>query len=250
MGKHRFFLPSENFVDGRAYFPVNLQSQIKRVLRLKPGDEIEVLDGSGRCFQAGLQNLEDGSLVAKLGPQTTMQNEPVFQLTLNTPLTNRDKFEWILQKGTEIGVRCFQPIICSRSLVQSSKDFVKKSRRWLEIIREAAEQSGRSIIPEINPPLSFEKALHQALSNRQNVLVALIDQHLPDLKSALQKCESEASGLHLFSGPEGGFHPSEIALMQSTGAIAFQLGKRILRMETAAIVSASLILYEMGEMSA
>ena len=230
-----------------AFFPAALQSQLSRVLRLSEGDVIEVLDGSGLVYQAELGALTNGQLAARLLSQAPSSNEPHTLLTLHIALTQREKFEWILQKGTEVGISAFQPFIAARSLVQQEKIPIKKMVRWKEILREAAEQSHRGLIPEIDDPVPFEQSLCKALSSQQFVMAACVGDTFPDLKTILKTVEGAKNHFHLFIGPEGGFNSKEMSLMIKEGVKPFNLGRRILRMETAAIVASALILFQSGD---
>lgn len=247
MSIHRFFLPVENFSGGKATLPPSIQSQLTRVLRHKEGDLVELMDGSGMVYRAEITTLADGKLGATLISSYLSTNEARLQLTLHIPLTQREKFEWILQKGTEIGVYSFQPYTSLRSLVHSKQISAAKMTRWQEIVREAAEQSGRAILPFIHQPVSLEKNLHQITQYNQPVFAGLVDCDLTDLRSAIMRYNRLTDGVHLITGPEGGFDNMEVTLMKTSGVIPFQLGRRVLRMETAAIVASSLILYESGD---
>jgi len=173
--------------------------------------------------------------------------EPIVRLTLYFGLTQREKVEWILQKGTEVGVSAFQPYISRRTLVQQAGSAEKHQLRWKAILREATEQSGRGRIAELYPPRTFKDALKDATDYCDLVTAAWEDETVQDLKAALGGSNPVSIGL--FCGPEGGFDPAEIDLMRTTEVQFFSLGKRILRMETAAILAPALMLYELGEMS-
>jgi len=247
MSIHRFFVPIENFSGDKVTLPPAVQSQLRRVLRHKEGDQVELMDGSGMVYRAELVAIADGKLEASLISSFLSTNEARLQLTLHIPLTQREKFEWILQKGTEIGVYSFQPYTSLRSLVQSKQISAAKLTRWQEIVREAAEQSGRAILPFIHQPVSFERNIQQITQYNQPVFAGLVDCDLPDLRSAIKRYIRLTDGVHLITGPEGGFEDMEVTLMKTSGVIPFQLGKRVLRMETAAIVASSLILYESND---
>jgi 16S rRNA (uracil1498-N3)-methyltransferase len=246
MTKQRFFIPVENISQGRVIFPPALQSQLSRVLRFKSGAEVEVLDNQGAVFQVRLNYTQSGSWVGEILSSAQAVAEPRVRLALLFGLTQRDKVEWILQKGTEIGVSAFHPFISRRTLSQKSQDNVKRAARWQAILREAAEQSGRGRIPELVPPQNFKQALSVAARDFDLTLAAWEEEAGQDLKN-LPSLKKSAS-IALFCGPEGGFDPLEIALMADSGVQFFTLGRRVLRMETAAILAPALVLYELGEM--
>ncbi|MDP2966537.1 MAG: RsmE family RNA methyltransferase [Pelolinea sp.] len=246
MTAHRFFIPPGNFKEGWVSFPADLQSQISRVLRLKVGDEVEVLDNQGNGYQVQLERDGAGSWIGKIILASTVDTEPRVRLSLYFGLTQRDKVEWILQKGTEVGVAAFHPFISRRTLVQQPDSADKHRARWEAILREAAEQSGRGRIPQLFQPVKLKGSIKDAVGAHDLAIAAWEDEAKQDIKAALGA--QKLSSIGLFCGPEGGFDPAEIDLMRTAAVKFFSLGKRILRMETAAILAPALALYELGEM--
>ena len=228
-------------------FPKDLQAQISRVLRLKAGDEVEVLDNQGKAFLVKLARGLDQTLSGEILSSRSVDTEPLVQLTLYFGLTQREKVEWILQKGTEVGVSAFQPYISRRTLAQQAGSAEKHVVRWQAILREASEQSGRGRIPELFPVLKFKEVIKASTASCDLVIAAWEDEKVQNLKTVLGG--SRPASIGLFCGPEGGFDPAEIDLMRTAGVQFFSLGKRILRMETAAVLAPALVLYELGEMS-
>ena len=246
MTTHRFFIPPENFKEGRVSFPAELQSQISRVLRLKAGDEVEALDNQGNGCQVRLEQDPEGGWFGKIISTGRVDSDPRVRVTLYFGLTQRDKVEWILQKGTEVGVAAFQPFISRRTLAQQPVSADRHRARWEAILREAAEQSGRGRIPQLFQPVKLKDAVREAIGAHDLAIAAWEDEAKQDIKAALGA--QKLSFIGLFCGPEGGFDPAEIDLMRTAGVKFFSLGKRILRMETAAILAPALALYELGEM--
>jgi 16S rRNA (uracil1498-N3)-methyltransferase len=169
-------------------------------------------------------------------------------------LLPRDKFEFVLQKCTEVGVSRFVPVITQRALVRETAIKPEKLDRWQRIITEAAEQSHRGRIPDLLPPVSFEKAM-QELSSFEKCLIACEIVKMPNgkqgesIRVALRIEDKNIPGtIAVLIGPEGGFTEDEVHHACSVGAVPVGLGPRILRTETAAIVAATLILYELGQM--
>jgi 16S rRNA (uracil1498-N3)-methyltransferase len=156
----------------------------------------------------------------------------------------RDKFELVLQKGTEIGVSRFVPLVTQRSLVQDVDIKANKQARWHKIITEAAEQSRRGCIPQLHPP----QTLAQALADHppQPGLIAWEEENTLTLREALLD-EERPSHISLFIGPEGGFAAEEVEAAKAAGIQAIPLGKRILRAETAALVASALVLHHFDE---
>lgn len=245
---HRFFLPASSFSATEVHFPESVSRQIVQVLRLKVETEVTVLDGSGQEYAVRLTSVDAHLCVGVIESNQPCLNEPETQIDLYLCLTQREKFEWILQKCTELGVSRFVPVISSRSLVQEEKDFVKKLERWQKIIQEAAEQSHRARVPGIVPPLHFREALQQAAAEGGCRLIPWEEEHSLSLHAALQRYPQEHYAVLI--GPEGGFSPEEVGLAQAAGFLSVTLGPRILRMETAAMAAVALILYDQGEMDA
>ena len=247
MTRHRFFIPPKNIIKEQVNIPADLQAQISRVLRLKSGDEVEVLDNQGNAYLVTLAQNSDKSWFGEVISSRTLNSEPRVRLTLFFGLTQREKVEWILQKGTEIGVSAFQPFISRRTLAQQPDSADKHRVRWEAILREAAEQSGRGRIPKLFPPTKLKDALKNTTALFDLKIAAWEDETIMDLKAALGN--KKITSIGLFCGPEGGFDPAEIELMRIAGVNFFSLGRRILRMETAAILAPALVLYELGEMA-
>ena len=247
MGIQRFFIADEYIQGERAALPAHVQEQMRRVLRLKDGDRVIVLDSRGMEYLLNLQQDSEGNYSGVILSTQENTTEPRTRLTLYIALTQREKFEWVLQKGTETGVAVFQPLICERSLVQDNKGFSKKQTRWEKILREAAEQCGRGCVPLLEPPLDLKDALSKAEKEHDLNLTAWVGEGQTGLQAALRDFSAGGS-LGLFIGPEGGFSETEITRMRQSGLRTFSLGARVLRMETAAMLAPALVLYQLGEM--
>lgn len=221
--------------------------QLARVLRLRPGGEVAVLDDRGRQYDVTLQDVRRDHAVGQITGSNAATGEPRANLTLFQSTLRREKFEWVLQKGTELGVARFVPVISARSLVRDS-DMLTPERlaRWRRIITEAAEQSSRGRLPVIAPTVSFNEAMND-LQYYAKVLIASTRPNEGSVGQALAGAGPEPR-VALFIGPEGGFAPDEIELAESRGVSPVTLGPRVLRTETAAIAAAALVLYELGEM--
>ena len=243
---HRFFVDPRDIQGDHACLAKAQAHQICRVLRLQPGDRIVVLDNAGSEFEVVLAAVgprqAEGQIVAK----RAAQGEPDVDLVLYQGLLARDKFEHVLQKGTEVGVKRFVPVITERSIVQDSRAFTKdRVERWQRIITEAAEQSGRGLIPRLGAPIRFEQALAEHAGADMH-LMGCLGPGGQSLRGALAKVKPKVVGLWI--GPEGGFSEREVDMARTAGWKAFSLGKRILRTETAAVVASGLVLYELGQM--
>lgn len=244
---HRFFINPEQITGLIVCFDEDQAHQIGRVLRFRPGDRVLVLDGTGQEFEVILEEIFTSRVTGLVTRQSAAGGEPAAQLTLYQSLLKREKFEWVLQKGTEIGVTSFVPVISRRSLVRDAEDMKpEKMERWRRIIKEAAEQSGRGVLPRIISPVPFGFAAAEGLGH-DCALIAWEQAAEPDIRLALQRRASRQD-VGLYIGPEGGFEEREIEEAVFYGVIPVTLGRRILRTETAAIVAAAIVLHELGEM--
>ncbi len=215
---------------------------------MRPGDEIIVLDNSGAEWQVRLTEVGQKAVKGRLGGQQLAQAEPTLPLTLYQGTLKAQKFEWVLQKGTELGVSCFVPTICQRSVPHNINALAKKQERWQHIIQEAAEQSGRGLLPRLEAAMTLPEAVQYAGSNSL-VLMLWAKAVGPSLKDILAKANlnSVAPSVALFIGPEGGFTTPEVALASQSGLQVIKLGPRILRAETAGLAACSAIFYQTGE---
>ena len=243
---HRFFLPAQSLRAETVQFPDDTARQVRSVLRLRPGQRVIGLDNEG--FAYTLELVEVGQQVrAAVVERTPATGEPRTRLTLYLGLTQREKFEFVLQKAVELGAAAVVPVITSRALVQDARDVEKKTERWQRILQEAAEQSGRGRIPALGAPLRFDAAVQAARGSHDLALIAWEEEDSLSLGAALASAEQRGR-VAVFVGPEGGFSEEEIGLAQEAGVQPVTLGPRILRMETAAMAAVALVMYELGEM--
>ncbi len=247
----RFYVPTAELTINHTVDLTPLARQIGRVLRLAPGAQIVIFNGDGFDYVIEItqitRNYCDGIVLA----QQATQREATPILTLYQCSLKSDKFEWVLQKGTELGVARFVPVISARSIVRPAAALLKKFERWHFILREAAEQSGRSRVPTLDEPLAIDDALLQAPGMRLLPYEAGAgDDDTPGLLQAMARGDVVIQRLHakdgagevsLLIGPEGGFEAGEIAIARANDWQIVSLGPRILRAETAAIAATTLI---------
>ena len=247
---HRFFLPPDKLVSEKVNFPAPMAHQIRHVLRLKEGMEIEVLDNRGNAFRVRLEEFTEDGVIGCILDRKQPQCEPAVKLTLCVSLTQREKFELILQKNVEVGTVCIAPFLSRYSLAREKTIAAKRRKRWEDILREAAEQSGRILIPILQEISSLPKLIEKCVQEQELCLAAWEGEQTTSLKEALHTLQDKKliRSAAIFIGPEGGFAQQEVELFEKAGVQPVSLGKRILRMETAAIVAPALILYELGQM--
>lgn len=244
---HRFFISPDCIQAKIVDFPSEVEHQIRRVLRLQDGQGVIVLDNLGNEFEVVLRADEMGKFGGEVVFSRKAEGEPNTNLTLYLCLSQREKFEWMLQKCTEVGAAAFVPFISSRSLVQKTAAVEKKYTRWQKIIQEAAEQSGRGRIPKLEAVQPFDKAV-QAAAKNDAALLPWVGETACSLQEALADLSAGGMTIAAMIGPEGGFSDEEAATAQAAGVQPVTLGRRVLRMETAAVVTAALVMQVMGEM--
>lgn len=242
---HRFFVLPERIPDKEVVLGEEAH-QIRDVLRLKVGEHIIVLDNKGAEYEVELTEVRKDEVKGQVVEKREATGEPGVRITLYQSILSREKFEWVLQKCTEVGVASFVPVVTERSVVQDSGIKANRLARWRRIIQEATEQSHRGRLPELVQPVRFEDVL-EGLDGFDMSLIASPGAKGMSLRDCL-KGPVTAGTVALFVGPEGGFTKDEVRQLCGSGAVVFSLGKRILRTETAAVVASSVILYEMGEL--
>jgi 16S rRNA (uracil1498-N3)-methyltransferase len=240
---HRFFLPIEIFAQPEIVFPADTARQINNVLRLKSGQTVTVLDNQGNCRSVILEVVDNRHVTGSAGAIQPALGEPKVKLILCPAITQREKFEWILQKGCELGVSEFQPVLTSRTLSQDTRGWEDKITRWQKILQEATEQCGRGLIPSIKLPQRFETVIENF--HHLPGFILHEQEHRVGLASVLQ---GTTTTVGLFVGPEGGFSEEEINLGKSAGLQSVSLGQRVLRMETAALAACAVLMAVTGEL--
>ncbi len=253
---HRFFVAPAVFAQPVITLTGDQAHQVRRVLRMRPGERAILLDGRGRACEASLMAADAEGARFQVLRRWEAEGEPTTRITLYQAVLKGERFEWVLQKGTEVGVAAFVPLICERSIVDDPAALAAKRGRWERIIQEAAEQSGRGCLPILHPPRSFAQAISGTLAapgsqaedrhsgDHEVRLIFWEGEREARLRDVLSACNlAQSRHIQVFVGPEGGFSTAEIALARSHGIRPASLGPRILRAETAGVVAAALILY-------
>ena len=253
----RFFIPASHIGDGRATLTADAARQLNRVLRARVGDCVIVLDGSGDEYVVRLDTLSPQRASGAIRERRSGVGEPATHITLYHGLLKADKIEYALQKGTELGVSRFAPLAFERS-VSRNMPSANRMQRWRRIIREAAEQSGRSRLPTLADATAFGDALDGI---EQPALLAWECESANGLRDALLRLKASpntgnadgGSGgsvrrIGIIVGSEGGVTDAETAQARERGIATVSLGKRVLRAETAGVIAAAAVLYEFGDL--
>jgi 16S rRNA (uracil1498-N3)-methyltransferase len=218
---------------------------IRKVLRLKEGDEITVFDGLGKEFKGTIVEERRSSVVIRIEHVISSTRDSPLEVTLAQSLLKGEKMDYLIQKATELGVKDIVPFLSSRSVpfLEKSKR-LKRHHRWARIAVEASKQCGRAIIPKIEPVHDYSEMLRAATPNALRLI--LWEKEGMKLKEILGRSK-ERQEIFFVIGPEGGFSQREIEEGKRAGFIPVTLGERILRAETASLCFLSILQYEQGD---
>ena len=245
---HRFFVAPQTFASHPVVLTGDQAHQIRRVLRLRLGERVELLDGQGYAYEAILIALGEADAKFQVVKRWAATGEPLTHVTLFQAVLKGDNFTWALQKGTEVGVSRFVPTVCARNVVDDLDAAEGKRDRWARIIQEAAEQSGRGVLPELAPAELLPQALANPPAAGALRLIPWEGEHSHRLRDVLAGCNfADGARIEVLIGPEGGLTEEEVSLARRYGVQPVTLGPRILRAETAGVVAATLILCAAGE---
>lgn len=238
----RFYALKENITGNTVLFDRAESAHICRVLRLEPGEQILVCDGSGMDYECTLTACGE-KCAARIERCFQNKNEPQTELVLFQSVIKNEKMDFVIQKAAELGISRIVPVLTERTVVKITPEEAHKQARWQKIALEACKQCGRSKVPAIEPVCTFQSAVEK-LSQYPLKLTAYEEEKSVSIAKAVRKSQSAA----YFIGPEGGITEAEHKSLENAGAVSVSLGRRILRAETAAIVAGAVILCLMGEM--
>ncbi len=244
---NRFFYP--NVVNEEEIITITGPdvSHIRQVLRLKEGDDIEVVDAEGMVSTCRLLHLEKDRVEAEILFSEAGGSELPGEVLLFQGYPKSDKIEWVLQKAVELGVHAVTPVITDRTVVRLSPEKAEARIKRLQTIAEsAAKQSKRAKIPEVCPLSGFSEALERAKESDVILIPYEKAEGIAKTKETIASIRP-GSSVSVFIGPEGGFTRDEIEEAERAGAVPITLGKRILRTETAAITILSLLMMQLSD---
>ncbi len=241
MPLRRFHVPRTLIQEGAVALPARQSHHLRDVLRLNPGEEVEIFDGEGSTYRGTIQFERSGVVVHGLHPLES-DAKPAVALVLACALIKAARFEWVLQKGTELGVREFIPLNTRYSEIKIPGNRIEpRLNRWNRIIAEATRQCGASLVPKIQRPLDLSELL-------------VSEEHASASRYIFYERASELWGrdipqagpILICVGPEGGWHADEIKAAAAAGFQVSGLGRRILRAETAALAAVVLMQHHLG----
>lgn len=251
----QFFLPFDTPADPKVFELRGPEAfHLVKVLRVQPGQTVSLFDGKGGRFEGVVETIhEDGRVSGKItATAEAVKASPPVRLYVG--LLKSGHWDYVLEKGTELGAASFTPVLTPRTVVLLRQERAQaKQERWSRLIVAAAKQCQRATLPEVLPPAEFRDAI-KACAARKDELTLVAWEGLcgmparASLAPAMHDAQTakRLAGVNVFIGPEGGFSDDEVELAKTLGATAFGLGPRILRAETAATAALAAVQYELG----
>ncbi|MEG0238205.1 MAG: 16S rRNA (uracil(1498)-N(3))-methyltransferase [Clostridium sp.] len=244
---HKFFTPSEYITEDFGKIVGEDVKHIYKVLRLQEGEKVVLNDCNGNEYLAKVKETSKTEVNLDIIEKLQLNNESDIEIVLFQGMPKAQKMDLIVQKGTELGINKFIPLITERVDVKLKGDF-KKLDRLNRIALEACKQSKRSIIPEVVSPISLIDLIKD-IKGFDLIIVPYENKEDYGIKGLMNDIDkSNIKKVGIVVGPEGGFEESEISMLKEEGAQIITLGKRILRTETAGFVATSLLQYELGDL--
>ena len=229
----RLYVSPEKLQGARATIDEAAHSHLIKVLRLAPGAEIQVFDGTGTVIEARIESVGKSSVEITLGERFQVPG-PLCAITLLQSLPRGERMDFIVQKTTELGVARIVPVLTEFGMVKPS---ASRRQRWQTIAEEAARQCGRADVPEIVDFLTLRPALAQFAGKEDTRFMLWEGERTCSFRAALAAGPREVA---LLVGPEGGFSHAEVSAAGESGFVPVSIGPRILRAETAAMVAVAL----------
>ena len=216
---------------------------IAKSLRMKKGDMLTVTDGSGNDFGCIIDSIDRDSVTLKVCYKQASESEPTCAVTVYQGNPKGSKLEDVIQKCTELGAVKFVPVLTARSVSRpDEKSAKKKTQRYRKIALEAAQQSGRGVVPEVGEMVNLKQALE---NDESEVKIAFYEGGGKPLGEIVEK---SAKSVSVYIGPEGGFEKSEVEMIENAGGVTATLGKRILRTQTAPVAALVAIMLITGNL--
>ena len=241
---YQFFVEEEQVHSDSISITGGDVNHIKNVLRMKNGEKIRVSTKSGQAYFCHISSILDDEVIAAIDSADETGTELDNHIVLYQGLPKGDKMELIIQKAVELGVSEIVPVAMKNCVVKlDEKKAQSKCKRWQAIAESAAKQSKRTVIPQIQMPLSWKQALEEA-KELDVVLVPYENERGMEATREIFRSIPEGASIGVMIGPEGGFSPEEIAQLDKD-MHRISLGRRILRTETAGMATLSMLIYEL-----
>lgn len=233
---HRFFVHADLLCSPDVQLPTEVAHQVTRVLRLRAGARVALFCGDGDEHEALIEAVGPQSVVARVVERRTPEVELRCALQVAVAVLKGEKLDWVVQKLTELGASRISLLLTERTVVAAGEErWPHRMERYRRISREAAEQSGRVRVPEVDEPCP----LAQLLEEHTHAVSLFLDPYSDrSMMAHVTPCPEQVT---VFIGPEGGFTGEEAQHAREAGAIPARLGPRILRAETAALAAATVV---------
>ena len=248
MSIRRFFLSPEKLSAAEPALTGQEATHASKVIRLKVGDALEVLDGAGRscgCEIAAIAKHEVA--LRKLTEDRTPA--PKNEIHLHASIIRGKAMDNLIQKATELGVHTIHPLITERGEVRlKASDWPTKKEKWMHIAIESIKQCGSRWLPIIEAPGTLQESLPNPMANAGEALslVAALTDKTTTIRRAFEKAVRPPRQVHIWIGPEGDFTDEELRRLIDAGSHPVTLGNNVLRADTAATVAAALVLHELS----
>lgn len=242
----RYFCSEDNINGNTVMVTGGDARHLKTILRAEIGDLISVVTDSSE-YNAEIKEINKEDIICEIVEEINRNNESKINITLCQGIPKQTKMEDIIQQNVELGVKSFIPLITERTVVKlNDKDREqKKLERWRKIAKESSKQSKRNIIPTVEDIMTVKELMERLKKEDAEVIVPY---ELEDMKILKDVLSEPKENYYIIIGPEGGFDIKEIEMFKEAGAHIVTLGKRILRTETAGVVTAAVVMYACNEM--
>jgi 16S rRNA (uracil1498-N3)-methyltransferase len=234
MGQHRFYNES---IEGPAIELSGTEAHHLAVLRLGAGDKVELFDGLGGLATAVITGIRKNKVTLQVENVVRRELPKTQRILIAVSVPKGERFDWLIEKSTELGVERISPVIFERTVKQPGNPRVME--RWMRQAISAAKQCKRLFLPQIDPPMNFQKAIASILADSPNC--RLLAGGMSDDCEPLAGQSFGNDNVAVFIGPEGGITGNEEAFLKGRGVQFVRLGDTILRTETAAIAFASVL---------
>jgi len=243
MAPRRFFIPPELICEKETRLPDAEARHLRNVLRIREGETVEIIDGEGGSWHGTVEFRRGEVFICELIKTPLPSQSSVTRISLAQALIKPARFEWALEKATELGVDEFIPLYTARSEIRIPAEKISgRLARWERITKEASKQCRRIDVPRVRNPLEFRAFLNSEELSAQN---RILFHEKSDNRWMPDRTET-SGGTITCIGPEGGWTGDEIGMAEKSGCSVFSLGTRILRAETAAIAAVSIFRFHSG----
>jgi 16S rRNA (uracil1498-N3)-methyltransferase len=243
-----FFVEEIAAIDGSCRITGAEARHISRVLRMRPGDRLILMDKKGSSFQACIESITARQVKVRVERPLEMPRPSTLKITLCQAITKSQSMDYIIQKASELGVDCVVPFFSDRSVVRLDQDRLpKKMAHWKGVAENSAKQCGRAVPIKVESPSDLSGLLERWHEMDALKVILWEKEEAKDLKTVFRSTRPTGDFAGII-GPEGGFTENEVDNFMDAGFIPVSLGARILRAETAAIAIAVIVQYELGDL--